>query len=218
MLKKLLVSFGLLFFLGVGQVGAIDWASGFGECHDTSRDESVIVCADGQAVKHSNSGATEQKYCSASAVAAGHDDGKCWGNECYYCPQTVAQMETDEKTKAFNVCNDVKANDPASFSKCDNCRTNGGYWSAIGCVPTDSVGMAAYLMRIAIGIAGVLLTAQIIIGSVQIIFASGDSGAITSAKKRITNSLIAIGFMIFGVAILQIIGVQILRIPGFFGI
>ena len=38
-----------------------------------------------------------------------------------------------------------------------------------------------------------------------------------AAKKRITNSLIAIGFMIFGIAILQIIGVQILHIPSFFG-
>ncbi|MCL2110259.1 hypothetical protein FWH30_01615 [Microgenomates group bacterium] len=118
---------------------------------------------------------------------------------------------------AHDLCQGLGAIDTTMQSKCSSCQARGGYWSAVGCVPTETVELAAYMVRIAMGLAGVILTAQIIIGAVQIIFASGDAGAMTAAKKRITNSLIAIGFMIFGIAILQIVGVQILRIPGFFG-
>ena len=100
--------------------------------------------------------------------------------------------------------------------ECNSCMDNGGMWTAIGCLQTDAVSLVASLVEIGMGIGGLLLTIQIIIGGGEIIFGGGDPAKIASAKKRVTNSIIALLFIVFGVVILRLIGVNILMIPGFF--
>lgn len=102
--------------------------------------------------------------------------------------------------------------------RCLDCTSGGDrVWTAIGCLPTNTMELVSSLIGFLMGLAGLFFVIQIVISGAQIIFANGDSSAIATAKKRLTNSIIAILFIIFSVTILQIIGVQILRLPGFFG-
>lgn len=100
-------------------------------------------------------------------------------------------------------------------SQCQACGED-SLWTALGCLPISTEDLVPKLIEIMMGIAGLLLTIQIIIGASQIIFSNGDSAALTKARTRITNSVIALIFIIFGVVILRIIGVDIFALPGFF--
>jgi hypothetical protein len=115
---------------------------------------------------------------------------------------------------AFNPCNNLAGD---AQGKCDSCFQDGkGFWTALGCLQTDTSALIPDLIRILMGLAGFLLFIQIIIGASEIIFGGGEPAKVANAQKRITNSIIAILFIIFGVTILQVIGVQILHLPGFF--
>lgn len=109
-----------------------------------------------------------------------------------------------------------KISDSTAQQRCLACAANNGFWTAIGCLPTEVEELAPKLIRIIMGIGGLLLTIQIIISGAQIIFSSRDSTVLNKARTRITNSIIALLFIIFGAIILQIIGVRIFDLPGFF--
>ncbi len=55
----------------------------------------------------------------------------------------------------------------------------------------------------------------ILAGGFQLTISQGDPKKTSEAKELITSALIGLVFIIFSVAILQLIGVQILQIPEF---
>lgn len=109
------------------------------------------------------------------------------------------------------------------ITSCKNCMYEGGqvgkikgFWTAIGCIPTNPIGAIGQLLTFLMGIGSVLIFAQILVGAFTLMTSKGDPKGIQDAKSRITNSVIALLFILFSVTILQFIGVGILRIPGFF--
>lgn len=112
----------------------------------------------------------------------------------------------------FRLCNQVKF---ADVYTCQTCQNNDGIWTAVGCIPTDPMQMVKVLLRIGLLIGGGVALLIILAGSFILSTSSGDPKKTSEAKEMISSALIGLVFIIFSVSILQLIGVQILRIPGF---
>ncbi|MBQ6154873.1 hypothetical protein IJI99_03300 [bacterium] len=91
-----------------------------------------------------------------------------------------------------------------------------GFWTAIGCISTDPVTAVGQFLDFLLGVGGFFVVVQILIGSFELIVSQGNPQALQSARERITNSVIALLFIVFSVTILEFVGVNILNLPGFF--
>jgi hypothetical protein len=99
---------------------------------------------------------------------------------------------------------------------CVDCMTQKGYWSAIGCIQMGSfTGFVSNIFGPLIGIAGLFSMGCIIYSSILIQVSRGNPEAITNAQEMITSCITGLLMIIFSVFILRLIGVDILRIPGF---
>lgn len=92
----------------------------------------------------------------------------------------------------------------------------GGYYSSLGCVPASLEDFVSnYVLRIGIGLAGLISLGCIIYSSILLQTSKGDPEVIQKARDQITSCIIGLLMIIFSTLILRIIGVDILRIPGF---
>lgn len=132
------------------------------------------------------------------------------------------------KLEFVDACRQIPDEDPDNPNpsgvrqKCIDCMkinpTTGkteGVWTAIGCIPTNSVGAATGLTQVGLGLAGLFTLIQIIYGAYELTFSRGDTKIVSQARKRITDSVLALLFIVFSITILRFFGVDILRIPGF---
>lgn len=71
------------------------------------------------------------------------------------------------------------------------------------------------IFSIILSIAGVAAVVLLLVAGYQIMLSSGDKQKIQAARETISSTLIGLIFIILSLVILQVIGVDILRIPGF---
>ncbi len=90
-----------------------------------------------------------------------------------------------------------------------------GVYTAVGCIPSDSPGMVAAIIRIALGLFGGITLLMILAGAFTFATAGSDVKRVQEAKDMITSAIYALLFIIFSVTILEFVGVSILHIPGF---
>jgi|SRR3989344_3777183 len=90
-----------------------------------------------------------------------------------------------------------------------------GITSALGCVPTDPKQLIPAILKLATGAAGGIAFLLMIMGAFQMITSAGNPDALKAGQGRFTAAIIGLLFVIFSVLLLQIIGVDILDIPGF---
>lgn len=90
--------------------------------------------------------------------------------------------------------------------------------TGIGCVPTDAPGLAAFLVKLIVGIAGGVTLLLLIAGGAQYISSSGDPDSIDEAKEKITAAVSGILLIILSLVVLKVLGVDILGLPGFEGL
>lgn len=88
-------------------------------------------------------------------------------------------------------------------------------WTAIGCVPVTLDGFVGAILPFAIGIAGGIAFLLILFGALQIMTSAGNPEKLNAGRELVTSAIVGLLLIIFSVFILQLIGVQILRIPGF---
>src|SRR5262249_48029324 len=86
--------------------------------------------------------------------------------------------------------------------------------TSIGVIPTTPVGFAKTLFGIVLSLSGGIAVMLIIMSGYQIMSSQGDPEKIQGAKDTITSTIIGLVFIIFSVSVLEIIGIDILRIPG----
>jgi hypothetical protein len=95
------------------------------------------------------------------------------------------------------------------------CGTN-GVNTAIGCIPLNSTtALAAFLLRWGIGIGAGLSFLLIIFSGFQITTSAGKPQQLQGGKDLLTAAIAGLIMLIFSVFLLQLIGVQILHLPGF---
>lgn len=87
--------------------------------------------------------------------------------------------------------------------------------TAIGCVPTDPVELVNAILKFALAAGGGIALLLMIWGAVRIITSSGNAEALKNGQDQFRSAVIGLLFIIFTVTLLEIIGVNILNIPGF---
>ena len=107
--------------------------------------------------------------------------------------------------------------DPQFIQKCKDCvDVKGGIWSAIGCLPIDFEAIIKdYVFDIGLGIAGVTSFLYFLYGTFLILTSAGNAERVAQAKEIIMSALSGLILIIFSVFLLKIIGVDILKLPGF---
>lgn len=88
--------------------------------------------------------------------------------------------------------------------------------TALGSIDVSGpTGFIANAFGVLLSIAGAVAITIIILSGYRIMTSQGDPEKIKGARESLTSAIIGLLFMIFSVAILKIIGVNILHIPGF---
>lgn len=87
--------------------------------------------------------------------------------------------------------------------------------TAIGEISTNPADFVQKIYSIVLGLSGGIALVLIIIAGYKFMTSQGNPEAIKSATEGLTSAVIGLLFIIFAFVILQIIGVDILKIPGF---
>ena len=88
--------------------------------------------------------------------------------------------------------------------------------TAIGCIPVESQQVfIGFLLRWGAGIAGGIAFILIVAAGIMITTSAGDPKKVQAGKELLTAAISGLVLLIFGVFVLEFIGVKILNIPGF---
>lgn len=87
--------------------------------------------------------------------------------------------------------------------------------TAIGCVPIDPAPLMAGLIKYVVGISGGIALLLMIFGSFQMITSAGNAETLKKGREQFVSAVIGLLFVIFAVLLMQIVGVDILGLPGF---
>lgn len=118
--------------------------------------------------------------------------------------------------KIKNICHFLP---DSKIPACEQCLIgqNGyaGMWTSIGCIPTDPQGFIAKFLSIGVGIAGGIAFLLIIFGGFTILTSSGNPERLHTGKELVSAAIAGLLLIIFSLFLLQLIGYNILGIPGF---
>lgn len=90
-----------------------------------------------------------------------------------------------------------------------------GITSGLGIsISTDSAGLIKSLFSILLSISGGIALLLIIVSGYHFIVSQGNPEKIQGAKETLTSAIVGLLFIIFSMVILEVIGFDILRIPG----
>ncbi len=85
----------------------------------------------------------------------------------------------------------------------------------LGCIPNTPVGFVAKFYGIGLGLIGGVAVLFIIYGGYIILSSQGNPAALNRGKSYIMYAIIGLLLAIFGFVFVQIIVVNVLKIPGF---
>ncbi len=123
-----------------------------------------------------------------------------------------------------NIQKCINVNDPtctsSSAKRCDPqtgdlIDTGTGLITAIGCIPTRPGDFVNAFLRLAAAIGGGLAILLMFFGVFGMITSAGNPEAVKKGQDQITAAAVGLVFILLAVVLLQIIGVDILKIPGF---
>lgn len=144
------------------------------------------------------------------------DGDTCLNNTCangFYCDSATNKcvaMVTAPPYPPFNLCEYSSEAD-----ECNACIKRPGVWTAIGCIPNNSEEVIVSLIKFAMGMAGGIAFLIMLYGSFVIVTAGGNPEKVAGGQQTITAAAMGLLTIIFAAVILNIIGVQIIQIPGF---
>lgn len=92
---------------------------------------------------------------------------------------------------------------------------NDGIITSLGCIPTNPAPFIGWLFGLAISIGGGIAFLLLSWGSFLLITSSGNPEQLKSGQEIIVSAGAGLLFIIFSVFLLNLIGVNILQIPGF---
>lgn len=138
----------------------------------------------------------------------------CSADQCEEDEEIIDPLESTAEIEPFEICNQIPEDGPRG--KCETCFGQNGMWTAIGCIDTSSTeGIVGKLMTVGISIAGGIALLMILASAFLFATSEGEPKRTSEAKEILTSAIIGLIFIIFSVTILQFIGVNILKIPGF---
>ena len=87
--------------------------------------------------------------------------------------------------------------------------------TAIGPISTDPQSFAKNVVNIVLGLSGGIALIMIIISGYKFMISQGNPEALKDAQEQLTSAIVGLLFIILSFVILQMIGGDILGIPGF---
>lgn len=87
--------------------------------------------------------------------------------------------------------------------------------TAIGNISTEPQGFVRSVFSLVLGLAGGIALILIILSGYKMMASQGNPEQITAARDQLISAIVGLLFIIFSFVILQVVGVDILRIPGF---
>ena len=118
-------------------------------------------------------------------------------------------------TSIEEMCKNIRTS--GEQSQCADCAHNkSGVWTALGCFNGNlSEFITNNIMKTGIGIAGGISLLCIMFAAFQMQTSSGNAEKVKKAQEMMTNCITGLMVIIFSILILKIIGVDILKLPGF---
>lgn len=95
-----------------------------------------------------------------------------------------------------------------------NCQAN-ETWTELGCIPNTVPGFVSKFYGIGLGLIGGVSLIFIIYGGYIIITSRGNPDKLNNGKSYIYYAIAGLLLAIFGYVFIQVIAVDVLRIPGF---
>jgi hypothetical protein len=142
------------------------------------------------------------------------NSGKCSSIEDSHAPEVAAgtpiSCAQDEGCTPGIGCSNGSKDQTPPLSLC-----KGTCDTALGPLPTDLPGLLTRIFSIALSIAGIAALGLIIASGYRLMVSQGNPEQVKGAREQLTAAIIGLLFIIFSLVILQIIGVNILKIPGF---
>jgi hypothetical protein len=93
--------------------------------------------------------------------------------------------------------------------------SNGQIRTSLGCVSAEPGSLTNTLIQLLIGASGGISLILMILGAIQMITSSGNKDKIRDGRDRFVSALIGLVFVSLSIILMQIIGLNILNIPGF---
>jgi len=116
----------------------------------------------------------------------------------------------------INMCARYLSNNPTEATSCVQCASKDGMWTGMGCLPLDlKTLISSFVLSTGIGIGGMFALLCIIYSAFMMQSSQGNPEKLKKAQEMITSCIMGLMLIIFSVFIMKIIGVNILRIPGF---
>lgn len=108
-------------------------------------------------------------------------------------------------------------NSPVDAGKCTSCFQAGGIYTSIGCISDISnvQSLVATVFNVGLGLAGGFAFMCIIYAAFLLQTSGGSPDRVKKSKELMTSCITGLLLIIFSIFILRLIGVQILKIPGF---
>ena len=126
----------------------------------------------------------------------------------------VQCMCRDPKTRAIvSLCRSIS--DSGERRACEDCAST-GIWTTMGCIDYNFSGFIQNIVfGRGIGLAGVLTFLCIVYAAFVLQTSAGDAQKVKKAQETMTSCIMGLVLIIFSIFILRVIGVNILKIPGF---
>lgn len=132
---------------------------------------------------------------------------KCIDTKATNPNQAMIDMCSKYLTSSINT-NELK--------NCFNCASSDGIWTGMGCLPLDIKTLInGFILTTGIGLGGGFALLCIIYAAFMMQSSQGNPEKLKKAQEMITSCIMGLMLIIFSVFIMRLIGVNILRIPGF---
>ena len=105
--------------------------------------------------------------------------------------------------------------EPSTFATPPPVCINGVCETAIGNIETSAEGFVKSVMGLILSLVGGIAILLIIISGYRLMVSQGNPENVKNARDQLTAAIIGLLFVIFSLVILQVIGVNILGLPGF---
>lgn len=122
-----------------------------------------------------------------------------------------------ERTGNSSVLCDRYLKTTSEYGSCVSCATGNGVWTGLGCMKTGNVStfISSTVFTFGFGLAGSMAMLCILYATFILQTSRGNPEKIKKARENLRACITGLLLIIFSVFFLRLIGVSILRIPGF---
>lgn len=100
--------------------------------------------------------------------------------------------------------------------RCSDCILNkGGFWTGLGCIGTDPASFSQSVIGYGLSIGGTFSLLCIFYAAFVLQTSRGNPEKIKKAKENLRACITGLLLIVFSILVVRVIGVDILRIPGF---